>query len=134
MKKLLIVAAIALSCAVTVVPRASAQTASFTYTDVPLVPLNIGDSFTIGISINFTSGGNLQNINGLSYWMAQLSGPSGSAFLLTARNIGASPFNELQTTDFNLGLPHILSPINQRPSGPTPTNNHPAGQRHVFRR
>ena len=115
MKKFLIVAAIIVSCAVTVVPRASAQTASFTYTGIPVGALAPNTSFTIGISVVFTSGGALQNINGLSYWMAQLSGPGGFPFMLTTRNIGASLFSDLQTNDFNLALPHIMDPINRHP-------------------
>ncbi|MGI8819794.1 MAG: PEP-CTERM sorting domain-containing protein [Chthoniobacterales bacterium] len=122
MKKLLIVAALAVACLTTAAPRATAQTSSFTFTGVPITSLNLGDSFTVSVFLNFTAGGTLQNLNGLSFWIAQYSG-SGFPFSLTGRNIGASIFTDLQTSNFNLQLPNIINPINQHSSGPNPQMN-----------
>ena len=69
MKKSLLIAAIALACAVAT-PRVSAQSAMFTYTGVPAGPVMPGSSFTIGMNIVVTTGGNVNSIVGSSYWFS----------------------------------------------------------------
>ena len=113
MKRLLIVAAIVLSCAVTIAPRASAQSAMFTYTGVPAGPVLPGTSFTIGINIVFTSGGTVGNFNGLSCWFAQQSPLSGFPFSITGRELSALFIPPTIPPVF----PQILDPINRNPSG-----------------
>ena len=121
MKKFLITAAIVLSCGLTVAPRASAQSASLQFTGVP-ASVQIGVPFTVGINILFSSGLTFTNMNGLSFWLVQ-NGSGG--LLMTDRQIGASIFNDLQTSNFNLfggamggGIPEILDPINRQGFAP----------------
>lgn len=100
-------------------PRsASAQTANFVYSGVPTTVQRPGDSFTVGVNLAFTPGGNMQNVAGLSYWMTQ-TGPVGSNFplLLTDRNTTGTVFSFLQTDP--LQYPQILDPINRNPDGST---------------
>ncbi len=113
MKKLLAIVAITLACAITGAPRASAQTASFTYQGVPTGAVNRGATFTISISLVFTSGGTISNLNGLSYWLAQNSPNSPFIFSIINRSIGTDPaqpggtgsrFRDLQSTNYQLGI------------------------------
>ncbi len=115
--------AIVLSCAFTMAPQASAQL-SFTF--VSGSP-TVGVPFTIGISYNFTTAGSgLPNFAGFSLWLVN----TGSAALtMTDRQIGASLFGDLQTSNFNLfggamggGIPEILDPINRQGFGTAPSN------------
>ncbi|MDQ6765778.1 MAG: hypothetical protein M3Z22_06730, partial [Verrucomicrobiota bacterium] len=72
MKKLLLIAAIALTGAFAGTPQVSAQSASFTYTGVP-ANVTPGSCFTFYITLNFTSGGTITNVRGLSYWLYQVT-------------------------------------------------------------
>jgi hypothetical protein len=125
MKKFLITAAIVLSCAVTV-PRASAQTIQLIWGGVPAGPVSVGTPFTVSLNLNFVPGGPIMNnLNGFSLWLANIGG---AGMTLTDRQIGASIFNDLQTSNFNLfggamggGIPEILDPINRQ--GFAPPNN-----------
>ena len=107
MNRLLIVAAIVLACALTNVPRASAQSAMFTYTGVPAGPVSPGSSFTIGINIVFTSGGTFGDLAGMSYWMAQQSPLSGFPFSITGHTF-TGPFGGPPPV-----LPQFLDPISR---------------------
>jgi hypothetical protein len=113
MKKLILVAAVAAACVLTAAPRASAQSASFSYTGVPTSPLQLGSSFTVSVFINFTSGGNINNLAGFSYWMWQSAG-TGFPFAITNRDVTGSIFTDLQS---NLTYPQIMDPINRNPNG-----------------
>ena len=119
MKKFLIAAAIVLSCALTVVPRVSAQSAMFIYSGVPVGALTPGSSFTIGVSLNVTTGGTVGDLSGLSYWWAQQSPVGGpfpapnSPFAITNRVV-TGVFTDLQS---GLVYPQIMDPINRNPNG-----------------
>ena len=115
MKKLLIISAITFAYIVSAVPRVSAQTASFTYTGVP-VNVVAGGSFTIGINVVFTSGGSVANLQGLSYWMFQSSPASGFPFTITNRDVTGSSFNILQSPGLTT---QKLDPISRNLDGST---------------
>jgi hypothetical protein len=119
MKKLLLIAAVVLACAVAT-PRLSAQSAMFTYTGVPTGAVNPGSSFTIGMNLVFTSGGIIQNVQGFSLWMAQLSPASGFPFSITNLDDTGSLFVHMGPPF--LEFPHVLDPINRRLSPPPPPN------------
>ncbi len=116
MKKLLIISAIAFAYIVSAVPPAFAQTASFTYTNLP-VNVAAGGTFTIGISVVFTPGGTVANLRGLSYWMFQSNPASGFPFTITNRDATGSSFNILQSP--GLTYPQKLDPINRNSDGST---------------
>ncbi len=121
MKKLLIIAAIAVATVITGAPRASAQSANFSYTGVPVAPLLPGSSFTVDVFINFTSGGAINNLGGFSYWMWQSAG-AGFPFAITNRDVTNPPAGFTSIfTDLQSGLvyPQIMDPINRNPNGTT---------------
>src|ERR1700682_2856027 len=100
LKRLLLIAAIALICPLTGTPRASAQSAQFSYSNFSGVGMTYvaGSSFAFDITLNFTSGGAIANVNGLSYWMNQNT-PAGAPFVfaITLRDATGSFFTDLQT-------------------------------------
>ena len=99
---------------------ASAQTATFIYNDNNGVPnqgfYNAGDSFTFSINIAFTPGGNISNLEGLSYWFQQKT-PVGSPFnfAITLRDATGSQFSDLQTP--SPSYPQQLNPSNSSDLG-----------------
>ena len=105
MKKLLLIAALALTCAGLVSPGAHAQTAQFTFTDVNGLTVTQGGTFqfTINLTVSGLAGGNAtqpgaQNIQGLTYFLRQSSAaPFVSS--ITGRDIGPSPFTDLISTN-----------------------------------
>ena len=121
MRKLQLIAVIALGCAVAT-PQVSAQTANFIYTGVPVAPILPGSTFTIHMSIQVVTGNFMGNFLGLSYWFAQ-SSPGGFGFQLNSRvtgvngQPGASLFTDLFSPD--LQLPQTMDPINRNPNGTT---------------
>ena len=116
MKKFLIAAAIVLSCALTAVPRVSAQSAMFTYTGVPAGPLAPGATFTIGLNVVFVSGGSISDLSGFSYWWSQ-STPAGAPFAFNITNRTAiAPWTDVQS---GVTYPQILDPINRNSNGTT---------------
>src|SRR5690348_58979 len=98
MKKRLVVAAIFLS-ALALATVSWAQTATFIYNDGNGVPdagiYSPGDTFTFSISLTFTSGGNVSNLDGVSYWLQQQS-PGGGPFIasVTLRDVTGSAFTD----------------------------------------
>jgi hypothetical protein len=117
MKKLIIVAALAVACVLTAAPRASAQSAFFQYGNVPVGGLTVmpGQSFTLQLNIVFNSGGSIQNLGGVSYWIFQSAG-TGFPLTLTNRDFTGSIFNAAQS---NVSYPQILDPINRNSNGTT---------------
>jgi hypothetical protein len=113
MKKLLIIAVIALACAIAM-PRVSAQSAMFTYTGLPSGPVMPGSSFTIGINLTFTAGGFVNSIQGLSYWLFQFSPTGPYPFAITSRDVTGSPFNQINPL---MLFPQTIDPINRPPTG-----------------
>jgi hypothetical protein len=116
MKKLCI-AALAAAALFTTTHVAPAQSAFFTYTNVPSGPLAPGATFTIGVTLNFTAGGGITSVNGLSYWMYQQSPTSGFPFSITNRDVTSSLFTDLNSAF--TAYPQRLDPISRNPNGTT---------------
>ena len=118
MKKYLLAATAALICAFAAISTVSAQTALFTYDDGNGVPnagtYHPGDSFTFSIMLTFAPGGNVSNLEGLSYWFQQLTA---APFIssITLRDVTGSQFTDLQTP--GLTYPQALSPSNPNDLG-----------------
>ena len=122
MKKLPLIAVIALACTVAA-SRVSAQSAMFTYTGVPAAPVVPGSSFTIGISLVLVTGGNIPNVQGFSLWMAQLSpGVGPFPFAITIRDATGGAFIPDRVV-----FPQVLDPISRNSDG-TPTATDLGGQ------
>jgi hypothetical protein len=115
MKKTFLIIALAVSGAFMTAPVASAQNAFFTYTGVPTSPLMPGAVFTIGVTLDFTAGGQVTDLGGLSYWMYQQNPTAGFPLTITNRDVSGSQFNVLQSPF--LVYPQILDPINRNPNG-----------------
>jgi len=131
MKKQLMAAVAALVCTVAAAQMAWAQTATFVYNDGNGVPdagtYSPGDSFTFSISLVFTSGGNISNLDGVSYWLQQQS-PGGGPFIasVTLRDVTGSAFTDLQTP--GLSYPQNLNPSNPNDlGGAIPSNQSALG-------
>ena len=115
MKKLLLIVAIGLTCALTGMPCASGQSAQFVYSNFSGNPTP-GSSFSFDITLNFTVGGSVANLNGLSYWMYEVTSPGGGSNLaITLRGVTGSLFTDLQST--SLTYPQNLNPINRNANG-----------------
>src|ERR1700730_2698776 len=97
-----------------------AQTALFIYDDGSGTPnagtYTPGSSFTFNISLAFTPGGSIQNLDGLSYWFQQTN-PSIAPFpfSITLRNVTGSMFTDLQSP--TLTYPQTLNPSNAKDLG-----------------
>jgi hypothetical protein len=106
-----------------------AQTATFVYNDGNGVPdagtYSPGDSFTFSISLVFTSGGSVTNLDGVSYWLQQQS-PGGGPFIasVTLRDVTGSAFTDLQTP--GLSYPQNLNPSNANDLGAAIPSNQSA--------
>src|ERR1022692_2851997 len=101
MKKHLLAAAAVLTCMFAAISVSSAQTAVFSYDDHNVVPnagtYTPGSSFTFSISLAFTPGGNVANLEGLSYWFEQQNPSAPFNFAITLRDVTGSQFTDLQT-------------------------------------
>jgi hypothetical protein len=110
---------IAVGCAWAMAARASAQTASFSYNDGNGTPnagsYAPGSSFTFSITLNFTPGGNIADLNGFSYWFEQQSPTAPFNFAITNRNVTGSQFTFLQTP--GLTYPQNMAPQNSSDLG-----------------
>src|SRR6266513_1867495 len=119
-RKLLGTAALAIIFACAGASATQAQTALFIYNDGSGAPdagtYRPGDTFTFNISLAFTTGGTIQNLDGLSYWFQQTN-PSIAPFpfSITLRNVSGSMFTELQTG--GLTYPQTLNPSNAKDLG-----------------
>src|SRR2546423_15481572 len=94
-----------------------AQTALFIYNDgsgtANSGTYTPGSSFTFNISLAFTPGGTIQNLDGLSYWFQQTSpNVAPFPFSITLRNPSGSSFTDLQTP--GLTYPQSLNPANAK--------------------
>src|SRR3954447_19120050 len=114
--------AFAFACAAT----SSAQTATFSYNDGSGLPnagtYTPGSSFTFAITLNFAPGGNVANLDGLSYWIEQQNPSSPFNFAITNRDVTGSQFTFLQTP--GLVYPQNMTPTNANDLGaslPGPT-------------
>lgn len=113
-RKHLLTAAATLACTLAGVSISSAQTATFNYNDGSGTPnagtYAPGSSFTFSISLAFTSGGSVANLDGLSYWFEQQNPSSPFNFAITLRDVTGSQFTVLQTS--GLTYPQSLTPQN----------------------
>src|ERR1043166_2107978 len=95
------------------------QTALFSYNDGNGVPnagtYHPGDSFTFSISLAFTPGGTITNLDGLSYWFQQKSPASPFITSITVRDVTGNQFPDLQTA--GLTYPQNLNPSNANDLG-----------------
>ena len=118
-KKQLLAGVAVVGCLFGAMTVASAQTALFSYNDgngVPDAGTYIpGASFTFSITLAFTPGGSIDNLDGLSYWFQQKS--PGSPFItsITLRDVTGSMFTDLQTP--GLSYPQNLNPSNANDLG-----------------
>ena len=119
MKKYLLAASAALLCIFGTVGVSSAQTANFLYNDGNGVPnagtYHPGDSFTFSITLAFTPGGTISNLDGVSYWLQQASPASPFIASVTLRDVTGSQFTDLQTP--GLTYPQNLNPSNANDLG-----------------
>jgi hypothetical protein len=119
MKKHLLAAAAALTCTFAAISVSSAQTAVFSYSD-GVGTLNAGtytpgSSFTFSITLAFTPGGNIANLEGLSYWFEQQNPNAPFNFAITLRDVTGSQFTDLQTS--SLAYPQAMTPQNVKDLG-----------------
>lgn len=132
MKKRLETAVAGLALMFAVVTAANAQTALFIYDDNGAgggAPnsgtYTPGSSFTFNISLAFTPGGNIQNLDGVSYWFQQTNpNVAPFPFSITLRNVSGSSFTDLQTP--GLTYPQTLNPANAKDLGALLPGNVPA--------
>jgi hypothetical protein len=112
MKKQLLTCAAVLICALATITPGSAQTALFSYNDGVGAPAAgsyvAGSSFTFSISLAFTPGGTVANLEGLSYWFQQQNPSAPFNFSITTRDVTGSQFTSLQTP--GLTYPQNMTP------------------------
>jgi hypothetical protein len=129
MNKQLLAAVAGIVCAWGLAGVSWGQTAVFSYNDGNGTPnagsYHPGDSFTFSITLAFTAGGTVTNLDGLSYWMQQLS-PAGGPFIasITLRDVTGSDFSDLQTP--GLMYPQTLNPANANDLGAAIPAGNPA--------
>ncbi len=113
MKNPLVKAIAALACTLCWISTSPAQTASFTFSDNNGAPnsvlTNFGQSFTFDVFLNFTPGGSVPNVAGVSYWLQQNSGGPFN-FAITNRDMTGSLFTDAQTP--GMSYPQALAPTN----------------------
>jgi hypothetical protein len=119
MKKHLLAAAAALTCTFAAISVSSAQTAVFSYNDgvgtANAGTYTPGSSFTFSISLAFTAGGTIANLEGLSYWFEQQNPNAPFNFSITLRDVTGSQFTDLQTP--GLTYPQAMTPQNLKDLG-----------------
>jgi len=109
MKKLLLLSALVLTSAFIAAPRASAQSAQFTFTPMSFTAAP-GSDITFRIDLTFAPGGNIEDLNGLTFFLQQTNGTT-PFFTITGRDNTGSLFTDLQTSNFQL-LPDALDKTN----------------------
>jgi hypothetical protein len=113
MKKLLTLLA-AIACGFAGLTNSSAQTANFVYNNgVNFGSYTPGSSFTFSISLVFTPGGSIANLEGVSYFFQQ-NNAAPYNFSITNRDATGSMFTDLTT---NLSYPQNLAPANPNDLG-----------------
>ena len=107
--------AIGLGCALGGIPAAFGQSAQFVYSNFSGNPMP-GSSLSFDLTLDFTAGGSVADLNGLSYWINEVSSPDGGYNLaITLRNMNGSLFSDLQSP--SLTYPQNLNPINRNANG-----------------
>lgn len=107
-----------------------AQTAVFGFDDHNGSPSSgsymPGDSFTFSITLAFTPGGTVTNLDGTSYWFEQSNPSAPFYFSITNRDVTGSMFTDLQSP--HIVYPQGLSPQNANDlGGITDGPSQPAG-------
>jgi hypothetical protein len=128
LRKRCFAAAVVLGCSLfAALSTVSAQTALFTYDDGNGTPnagtYSPGDSFTFSVTLDFTPGGSVSNLEGLSYWFQQQTA-SPFIFSITSRDVTGSQFTVLQTP--GLTYPQMLNPTNPNDLGAYLPSEQPA--------
>ena len=96
MKKLLLVAALALTSASIAAPRANAQTAEFQFTPTTFSDVTAGSQITFRIDLIFTAGGSFSGgVEGLTYFLQQNNPANGFPFTIVGRDTTGSQFSDL---------------------------------------
>jgi len=112
MKKPLIVCALVLLFLCGLTSRAPAQMATFSYNDgngvVNAGSYTPGSSFTFSITLNFVPGGNIANLEALSYWFEQQNPNAPFYFAITNRDLSGSTFSIQNAT--SVTFPQNLTP------------------------
>jgi len=118
MKQHLLSVAAALVVLLAATAPSSAQTASFIYNDGNGVAnagtYTPGSSFSFSISLAFTPGGSISNLEGVTYFFEQQSPSAPFNFALTNRDVTGSQFTDVQTA---LSYPQNLVPSNANDLG-----------------
>jgi hypothetical protein len=119
MKKLLLVAALALTCVSIAAPRANAQSAQFTFTPTSFSDVTAGSTITFRIDLVFTAGGNFSGgVEGLTYFLQQSSPGSPFPFTIVGRDTSGSQFSDLlQSNSQVFANGPQLNPSNDRDLG-----------------
>lgn len=114
LKKSFLAVTSAFACTFAVVSGSSAQTANFVFDDqngpADAGSYPAGAHFTLAVSLSFAPGGNVANLEGLSYWFEQQSPLAPFHFSITNRDVTGSPFTFLQSP--GLTYPQSLAPTN----------------------
>jgi hypothetical protein len=134
MKKQILVAIALVLCGL---GAAQAQTTLFIYNDngagggaANSGTYTPGSSFTFDISLAFTPGGTIANLDGLSYWLKQaVPSIAPFPFSVTLRDVTGSIFTDLQTP--GLTYPQSLNPVNANDLGAAIPVGMPAGSEAV---
>jgi hypothetical protein len=134
MKRYILSAVAAFTCTFAAVSVAPAQTALFSYDDHNGAPAAgtyfAGTSFTFSISLAFTPGGAIANLEGLSYWFEQQNPSAPFNFSITLRDVTGSQFTFLQTP--GLTYPQNMTPQNASDLGGSLQTNAGVGAGNYF--
>ncbi|MGI9087773.1 MAG: PEP-CTERM sorting domain-containing protein [Chthoniobacterales bacterium] len=114
MKKLILIAALAFLSATATTPRASAQSAQFVFSPTNFPSAAPGSTITFSINLVFMSGGTINDIIGLTYYLQQ-NGAAPFVFSLTSRDLTGSSFTDPNTTTLTANQP--LNPANAQDLG-----------------
>ena len=100
-------------------PGAWAQTANLSFDDgngpADAGSYPAGASFTLALNLAFAPGGNVANLDGLSYWLEQMSPMAPFNFVIVSRDVTGSQFSDLQNR--SLTNPQTLAPSNAQDLG-----------------
>jgi hypothetical protein len=120
MKNPLVIAIAALACTLCGISTSPAQTAALSFSDGIGNPssgtFGQGQQFNLTVTLNFAPGGNISNLEGLSYWLQQNSGGP-FHFAIASRDMTGSLFTVPQTP--GITYPQNMAPTNASDLGAT---------------
>lgn len=118
MKKTILIALALGALSPLVLPRVSAQSASFIFSPSGSNNVAPGSSITFAINLNVTTGGALNDVQGLTYFFEDLNGGGPFFFTITARDLTGSPFDDaINNSPPGAFMPDPLDPSNDRDLG-----------------